>query len=852
MIPPMLLLDRSGLPPVPITYITSAQTNDQIITAANLITPNDKFGISMFIKPNHPAGNGANSKVFSFANAGNAGGNIGFQWDHSSDATMRATWFHHYDYLGNMLKAQYPSSFTAGQWAHVGYGRGQELTLTTSDDFNRAYLAGIGVAVGNSGPPTSLTGAIAMFADMFSQISALGAFARLAVWVGRALTQGEWMYLANGGHPLSVGKETRSSLVAYIEGTAPATDAGPSARSLTTTGTTTVALAGLSLMPLALPLGRAGTIYCITHRGGATARETVMYLAESTDGQGTNFYFRPIHSIPPTGHVETDPDAIYFPPHNCWYKGVINTTDGVSTSWDLSRSDNGYDWTFVQSVDCSAIATGGTPETFKPRGLVDGSVLRWYLGCGTSVNDLFIYEQHCTSTSDFAQPFTSPLKITGTGLPNHCYDCQCQKIDGLYYIFVYNQDTDYMDVWSSSSYASGFTRMFTMDRFGFGGQPESACWVHRDDGHIIVYADGGSRLNKVQYVVSSLSGTFADVLANSTWSAPAPIQFHGVDNTDTGGHFVSQGPTMHKGPAPTISTPVPSFTASTVTPDTSTPITLTDTSTNGPTDWHYEASSDGGSTWADLPKGTYNKNPVFTLTTAGTWKVRLTASNSAGTSSPSASTTITVTSIDIVFVSAGTVGDTVTDGSPITKSIDVGSGNNRCIVVEVKGETSDIVPTATFNGVSLTLGTKTSNANGQRWMYLLYLLNPAAGAHNLVVSQSSGFFTASYAVWNNVKQAGQPDAIANPTTSNARNLTANIFTTKERCWAVLAAGGSPGGSTDPVADTGCVRRAVCRYGIGGLFDSNGPLTAGPNVMSIKYNEDSTTGINGCMLALIPG
>lgn len=57
-------------------------------------------------------------------------------------------------------------------------------------------------------------------------------------------------------------------------------------------------------------------------------------------------------------------------------------------------------------------------------------------------------------------------------------------------------------------------------------------------------------------------------------------------------------------------------------------VAFTDLSTGAPDTWHWEKSSDGGSTWADFAGTPTAQNPIESLTN-DTWSIRLTASKGA-------------------------------------------------------------------------------------------------------------------------------------------------------------------------------------------------------------------------------
>ncbi len=92
--------------------------------------------------------------------------------------------------------------------------------------------------------------------------------------------------------------------------------------------------------------------------------------------------------------------------------------------------------------------------------------------------------------------------------------------------------------------------------------------------------------------------------------------------------WLTPTPTPTRTPTPTLTptpipTPVASFTATPLYGTAPLTVTFTDTSTNTPTSWNWLFGDDSSST---------EKNPTHIYTSAGTFTVRLTATNSAGSS----------------------------------------------------------------------------------------------------------------------------------------------------------------------------------------------------------------------------
>lgn len=121
--------------------------------------------------------------------------------------------------------------------------------------------------------------------------------------------------------------------------------------------------------------------------------------------------------------------------------------------------------------------------------------------------------------------------------------------------------------------------------------------------------------------------------------------------------------------------------------------------------------------------------------------------------------------------------DTTSTGSGTGTSLTVShtvSGNNRLLVVGIGAGAADIVTGVTYNGVAMTRANERNNGNSTAYMY--YLIAPALGVHNIVVSTSlSVNIQADGASFTGVHQSAgaQPDA----TVTNTANLTTSVATT---------------------------------------------------------------------------
>jgi hypothetical protein len=155
---------------------------------------------------------------------------------------------------------------------------------------------------------------------------------------------------------------------------------------------------------------------------------------------------------------------------------------------------------------------------------------------------------------------------------------------------------------------------------------------------------------------------------------------------------------------------------------------------------------------------------------------------------------------------------------------------------------ADAITGVTYNGQAMTLiGKQTSNeASGGRYEYLFYILAPATGTHNVVISLSgSEVIYATVATYSGVKQT-TPDASTTNSAAGATSVTTTLTTVADNCWTFLT------GRTNQTqtAGTGCTARGTTN-GDGGynLYDSNGAVTpAGSHGMTITTASSSFYGM----------
>ncbi len=150
------------------------------------------------------------------------------------------------------------------------------------------------------------------------------------------------------------------------------------------------------------------------------------------------------------------------------------------------------------------------------------------------------------------------------------------------------------------------------------------------------------------------------------------------------------------------------------------------------------------------------------------------------------------------------------------------TGSNRILFVGVVSQLgSDNLTGVTYNGVTLTQINKIQN-NGGIYSYLYYLIAPATGANNVVVSYTGSTQVNSISV--SYTGVAQISPINNSTTNNSgassvSSLTTSLVSNSSPAWMIqLGTGQTNDGTT---AGTGLTKR---NGGAGGspssMFDSN--------------------------------
>jgi hypothetical protein len=180
------------------------------------------------------------------------------------------------------------------------------------------------------------------------------------------------------------------------------------------------------------------------------------------------------------------------------------------------------------------------------------------------------------------------------------------------------------------------------------------------------------------------------------------------------------------------------------------------------------------------------------------------------------------------------------------------SGSNRLLTVCIRHNdgSSGFGGTISYAGTSLTraatkgFNTLSSPAN---WVDLYYLINPASGSNQLVISGTAANAggTFPFVSYNGVNQTSFPDAlVTGGVDDGVTSWTTTITPIAGNAWAVICAGSQ----RDLYAGTGVTQRVI---GSGPFFgDSNGPIS-GTYGMTLYHINGETNGGGSIVASFAP-
>lgn len=199
-------------------------------------------------------------------------------------------------------------------------------------------------------------------------------------------------------------------------------------------------------------------------------------------------------------------------------------------------------------------------------------------------------------------------------------------------------------------------------------------------------------------------------------------------------------------------------------------------------------------------------------------------------------------------------GVSATTGTSLTFSHTC-TGSDRILFVMGHDQSgaSSLVTGVTYNGVAMTQIGSGVRVPGDRYLTMWYLIAPATGANNVVVSASGStglrFSAISY---TGAKQSGQPDANTTNTGSSVSSITTTVTTVANNCWMLMFSKDSDGTGTYTTS-TGGQMRLASDAGGHAVVDSNAALTpAGSKSQTISRSGSVNIGAIGASFAPVAG
>lgn len=185
------------------------------------------------------------------------------------------------------------------------------------------------------------------------------------------------------------------------------------------------------------------------------------------------------------------------------------------------------------------------------------------------------------------------------------------------------------------------------------------------------------------------------------------------------------------------------------------------------------------------------------------------------------------------------------------------TGSNRILVVmgSVTSATPRTVTGITYNAVALTAVASTSAASVYSYMY--YLLAPATGANNVVVTISGATdgsnkqFAATAQSYTGAKQSAQPDSSNTNalTSSTVTNFPVSTTVVLPNGWLVGVASEDAGDIAAGAAGANTIYRGASQFNAVGA-DSNGVVATGSR--SLNWGRAGTTGnLSGVVMSIAP-
>lgn len=161
------------------------------------------------------------------------------------------------------------------------------------------------------------------------------------------------------------------------------------------------------------------------------------------------------------------------------------------------------------------------------------------------------------------------------------------------------------------------------------------------------------------------------------------------------------------------------------------------------------------------------------------------------------------------------------------------SGSNRILFVAVTAANGDTTG-VTYSGVAMTKINNTVVDNGVLYTSLWYLIAPATGANNVIVSTAGTAVVGSSASYTGASQTGQPDASTTTGSATTASFASSVTSINDNSWTIATSRTGNGFTLTGGANT-VVRNQpeLVQFGAGGLWDSGINITpAGASTLTV--------------------
>lgn len=182
------------------------------------------------------------------------------------------------------------------------------------------------------------------------------------------------------------------------------------------------------------------------------------------------------------------------------------------------------------------------------------------------------------------------------------------------------------------------------------------------------------------------------------------------------------------------------------------------------------------------------------------------------------------------------------------------SGSDRILFVmgSDKSSAASVVTGITYNGVALTkiTGLNGSGSANDRAISIWYLIAPATGSNNVVISASESVGLRFSAVsYNGVKQSSPIDVSDTSTATGSATISNDVTTSTDNDWAIQFIKDATGSLTYS-SSTGDTMRLANDAGGHAIADTGSAITpAGSTTMTL--GNGSSANIGGLMVAFSP-